>query len=227
MTSSLFKSPPAVADPSGTRERLLDAAGRVFAERGFAAATVREICSLAGANVAAINYHFGDKEGLYSRVLGHALDIARDRHPINDDPGAPAEDRLRAFIGSFLMRMLDDGRPAWHGKLMAREMVEPTKELEVIARTTMRPTFDLLLGIIAGLTGLRADGEIARRCAFSVIGQCVMHKHCRPAIEVLYPGARYDGEAISALANHIHAFSLAGVRAAAARGEGTPCTVSP
>ena len=55
-----------------TRNRLLNAAGEVFAEKGFKSATVRAICDRAGANIAAVNYHFGDKEHLYSEVLRFA-----------------------------------------------------------------------------------------------------------------------------------------------------------
>ena len=52
-----------------TRDKLIEAAGSVFAERGYRAATIREICRRAGANVAAVNYTFGDKMGLYTEVL--------------------------------------------------------------------------------------------------------------------------------------------------------------
>lgn len=218
------------SDAVGTSHRLLDAAGRVFAERGFANATVREICTLAGANVAAVNYHFGDKERLYTQVLAHALEIARDRHPIPHAPDDPPPQRLRRFIHAFLLRILDEGRPAWHGRLMAREMVEPTSALKMIAETTLRPTFQLLRTIVAEIAGLSPDSPIVKRCAFSVIGQCVMHKHCRPAIEQLYPQECYQPAAISDLAEHIWIFSLAGIRAAAAGSapthEEAPCTGS-
>jgi TetR/AcrR family transcriptional regulator, regulator of cefoperazone and chloramphenicol sensitivity len=112
-----------------TRQRLLEAAGEVFAERGFRAATVREICQRAKANLAAVNYHFGDKEHLYAAVLQYTFRYARQKyfHPtLGLSADATPEARLRAFICSFLFRLLDEGLPAWHGKLMAREMAEPT-----------------------------------------------------------------------------------------------------
>lgn len=199
----------------GTRQRVLEAAGRVFAERGFVNATIRDICSEAGANVAAVNYHFGDKEHLYSEVLAHTLELARKQHPIRLEPGASAEARLRSFVESFLMRILDEGRPAWHGKLMAREMVEPTAALSGVVETAMRPTFALLREIVSDLSGKDRDSDFVKRCAFSIMGQCVMHKHCRPAIKTLYPDESYSREAIGQLAGHITAFSLEGVRGCA------------
>src|ERR1700722_20111186 len=98
-----------------TRSRLLSAAGEVFAEKGFKAATVREICQRAGANVAAINYHFGDKQKLYSEVLRFAHACSMDRHPPEKgmNERSTPEERLRAFIHSFVQRVFDDGQPAW------------------------------------------------------------------------------------------------------------------
>jgi AcrR family transcriptional regulator len=65
---------PATSDP--TRDKLLDVAGRIFADRGYRAATIREICVAAGANVAAVNYHFGDKLGLYTEAVQQSMRAA-------------------------------------------------------------------------------------------------------------------------------------------------------
>jgi AcrR family transcriptional regulator len=117
-----------------TRQRLLDAAGEVFAERGFRAATVRDICQRARANIAAVNYHFGDKERLYTAVLRYAFGCALEQYPplLDLDGDASPEQRLRAFIRSFMLRCLGEGNPAWLGKLMAREMAEPTHALDIL-----------------------------------------------------------------------------------------------
>src|SRR5258708_731281 len=115
-----------------TRDRLLEAAGEVFAEKGFHRATVREICRRAQADVAAVNYHYYDKEGLYTAALKHYAEVALHKYPPTLDLGrnATANARLRVFIRSLMFRLLDKGRPAWHGKLMAREMFEPTGALD-------------------------------------------------------------------------------------------------
>src|ERR1700736_611736 len=63
--------------PDPTREKLLEVAEHVFADRGYQAATIREICVRAGANVAAVNYHFGDKLGLYTEVLQQSIRAAQ------------------------------------------------------------------------------------------------------------------------------------------------------
>src|SRR5437762_1709857 len=119
-----------------TRQRLLDAAGEVFADHGFRAATVRDICRRAGANVAAVNYHFGDKEKLYLEVLRESHRCASEKY---GDVGAAAalsgakpEEKLRAHVRSFLLRIFDSGRPAWHGRLMSREMIDPSPALDVL-----------------------------------------------------------------------------------------------
>src|SRR5258705_515061 len=125
----------ATADPSAdhrveTDDRLLQAAGEVFAEFGFRRATVRDICSRAGANVAAVNYHFGDKAGLYAAVVKYGVGAAIQKYPpdmgLPTDKPASAEQRLRAFVRGFLHRILEPGPGAWHGRLMMWGMAEPT-----------------------------------------------------------------------------------------------------
>src|SRR4051794_36148064 len=72
---------PPSAKTAQTRERLLEAAGQVFAEQGFRRATVRQICKRANANVAAVSYHFGDKLKLYAAVINHWLGVALEKYP--------------------------------------------------------------------------------------------------------------------------------------------------
>src|SRR5277367_4332210 len=95
------------ASPDETRRQLLEAAGEVFAEVGFRDATVREICRRAGANIAAINYHFGDKETLYLEVLRYAHGKALAKYPPMQDlpDDAPPEKKLRVFVHSMLQRI--------------------------------------------------------------------------------------------------------------------------
>src|SRR5438552_13996483 len=103
-----------------TRQRLLEAAGEVFAEHGYRRATVRDIVTRAGANIAAVNYHFGDKEGLYVAVLQHYAKESLTRHPPHGGlhPEASPDEQLHAFVRSFLLRIFDKGQQAVHGRMM-------------------------------------------------------------------------------------------------------------
>lgn len=201
--------------PAETHKELLEAAGEVFAEVGFNNATVREICRRAGANIAAINYHFGDKETLYLEVLRYAKDKALAKYPVLLDvaPDAPAEKRLEAFILSFLRRIFDEGETAWHGKLMSREMIDPTHALDPIVEERIRPMADHLRAIVAEILNLPPEDERVRHCAFSVVSQCVFYHHCGPVVERLFPDQSHDDPAnIQKLAAHITEFSLAGMK---------------
>ncbi len=212
-------------DAGDTRQRLLDAAGEVFAELGFHKATIRDICQRAGANIAAVNYHFGDKAGLYLEVLRYSHRCAIEKYP----PMGPADvagvasmaaaDRLRLFVTAFLSRMLDEGRPAWHGKLMAREMAEPTAALDTLVEETVRPNYGLISGIVRELLGPDADESTIRRCSLSIIGQCVFLHFARPVISRVLPHQRFDANAVAQFAEHITRFSLGGLRATAGEKE--------
>ncbi len=199
-----------------TRQRLLEAAGEVFAEVGFKGATVRDICGRAGANVAAVNYHFGDKERLYSAVLRYAHSVAAAKlSPLSIDPATPAAEKLGGFIWHMLHKILGEGRPAWHGKLMSREMVDPTPALDELVASEIRPMHDLLKTIVIDLLGPQASGDriLVARCMASVIGQCLFYHNCRPVIDRLGLITHYDP---AELAPHVTAFSLAGIAAMAA-----------
>jgi len=200
----------------GTRERLLVAAGEVFAANGYHNTTIRDICTRAGANVAAVNYHFQGKEGLYAAVVEYAHSCAMQQSPRANEPAAPATDQLRWFIRNMMHRLLDEGRPAWHAKLMAREMIDPTVALDRLVSISIRPQFEALARIVDELLGGGADPVLVRRTANSVLGQCLLHRHCRPVLDRLFPEASYSPAEVAALADHITSFSLGAIAGIAA-----------
>lgn len=214
----LFDSPDREATPLNdtsltdpTRERLLQAAGRVFAEKGFRDATVREICRRAEVNVAAVNYHFRGKEALYGEALAYAYREADARYPLALGGGG-AEERLRHYVGNFLRRLLDQSHLGWYGRLIAREIAEPSAVLDGFVASALVPAIALLQNIIAELLEADASHNDIRRCALSVLGQCLMYRHARAVIERTCPELIAGPEEIERTVEHIVNFSLAALR---------------
>jgi AcrR family transcriptional regulator len=207
----------------GTKKRLIEAAGETFARYGFRAATVREICRRAKASVSAVNYHFRDKEGLYAAVFeySHRWAVAKYPHDLGLESRASPAERLRAFIRSFLLRGLGDGFPAWHGKLVAQETVNPSGVFGKVLETAIRPMDEYLEGIIRELLGTEdpvheAHGSV-RLCRMSVIGQCIFQVHVKQLMQVAGQ-ENLDSRQIEVIADQIYRFSLGGIRAIAAGG---------
>jgi TetR/AcrR family transcriptional regulator, regulator of cefoperazone and chloramphenicol sensitivity len=212
---------PTEAEQAMTRQRLLEAAGEEFAERGFRTATVRDICRRAGANVAAVNYHFGDKERLYAAAVQFAH-LCATRHDVlgavADAKELPPPQRLHAFVRTFLTGILETGRPAWHAKLMAREIAEPTEALNEIAQQTVRPRLQALRAIVREIVGPGPSDQTVVNCARSVVGQILFYHFARPMLVRVFPNESFDAARLDELADHITRFSLAGVRAVATAG---------
>jgi len=204
---------PADISTAGTRERLLSAAAETFAENGYRGATVREICRRARANVAAVNYHFRDKAGLYEEVVREAERRATDKFPLHpaEQPANP-EERLRLFVRQFLSRIFDPGVRSQHGRLMLREMVEPSAALDRLVQEAFRPQCILLQDTVRGLLGPTASDDQVRFGAMSIVGQCVFYHQCRPVLERMFPDLVFGPELIDRLSEHVVTLSLAGLR---------------
>jgi len=199
------------ASQDRTREKLLTAAGQVFAERGFYAATVREICLRAGANVAAVNYHFGDKLNLYTEVLrrfAHTLDV----EPLIVDQGAPPEDLLRRIIRLRLRGVFGSEHPDMGFRLMLHEWTQPTPAMSRVVAETLRPLYDRFREIVGGILGLPQDHETTRLCVHSIIGQAVHYVHGRPILARVWPELKMTPAQVDRIADHIADFSLAYLR---------------
>jgi AcrR family transcriptional regulator len=211
-----ISSPSGTHDIQETRQRLLEAAGEVIAEKGFRAATIREICRRAGANVAAVNYHFGDKERLYIAVLHHTFSVANQNYPLDQgvESGVCPEERLHAFVRAYLLRLLDNGRRVWHGKLIARELFEPTPALSLIVDEMVHPLLGRLIAIVRDFLGESAEPETVKLFARSILGQCLFYFQSRSIIELMNPTLTFDREKIEAIGDHICRFSLAALKQA-------------
>lgn len=201
-------------DQGGTRLRLLKAAGEIISRKGFRAATVREICARAGANVASVKYYFGGKKRLYEELLRYSFEESLRNYP--PDPGLPRdaapEERLRAFIRSFLLRLHDEGRPSWFGKLMTREMFEPTEALDQIVERAIKPLALLLRDLVRQLAGRDLSEQEVLLCGVSVSAQCQHFFRARAVVTRIYPELTLDRQGIENLTEHIQAFSLAAIR---------------
>ena len=195
-----------------TRARLLETAQRLFGERGFKAVTVRDICSASKANVAAVNYHFGDKLGLYREVLQEAVHAMRETTEAAREAGfgQPPEEQLRLFVHIFMRRALAGGDRIH--RLIARELNDPTPALDVLVEQGMRPRIEYLSGVIAELIGCDARDTRVLRCVASVQSQLVAYFPNPIAARL---GFRLDPTPaqIDEAARHVAAFSIAGARA--------------
>ena len=199
-------------DSDTTRERIADAAGEIFAERGFDGTTIRDICQRAGANVAAVNYYFGDKQRLYVEAVCQAHRWRMEQFPLPPwSEGTSAETKLADFVETFVRRVRSGPDGTWHSKLMMREMANPTNACAELVQSSIRPQFEILLAILRELMPADATHDELRLTAFSIVGQCLFYHFADPVIRNLLSAEEYSSFDVERLAKHITAFSLASI----------------
>jgi AcrR family transcriptional regulator len=207
---------------ASTRDRLLRAALEVFAERGYEAATIREICGRAEANVAAVHYHFGDKRKLYQAIYGTLFETLRERRTSFLPPEAPADERLRVYIRALFEEIFlsggDSDRQVQLSTIYLSEMARPSEVLDRIVAEHLEPDARELYSIVAELLGAAPDDELTLDCAASIVGQVLYYYHAGPIITRLHPERAPVIERIEPLIDQVWLFSLGGIeRAARAR----------
>jgi AcrR family transcriptional regulator len=209
---------PAETNPAAEpRQRILSAAGREFAERGYEAATVRDICLAAGVNLAAVNYYFGDKQRLYVESVKHAHEQRAAQVPLPEwTAGTPPQAKLRDFVGNLLERMLGFGEPPWQVRLMMREVLHPTDACRELVQDYVRPRFVLLVSILDELVAGRISQTELRRVALSIIGQCFLYRAAGDVVEMLVPREELlSHHSLTPLADHVTGYALAALGEAA------------
>ena len=209
-------------DGKKTRSRILDSACEVFAEKGYQAAKVADICRQAGANVAAVNYYFGDKAALYAEAWQHAF----KKYPklkLPDSTTNSPEDQLQQSVYTLIQNFTDQGVQGQFTRLYLMELANPTGLIHNIWHDLIEPRRQILLGIIRKIMGTEATHETVLFCEMSIINQCrVLLTIRRNDLEYLLDQS-LSQDLIKRLADHITRFSLAGIKAVGKRERGMQC----
>lgn len=196
----------------GTRNQLLDAAERLFSEKGYAAVGIREIVEHAGANVAAIKYHFGSKSELYLETVRRAMQRRETASAWAMLEPAPttrqaAATALVRFIDRFMRSLLlpENGDAATC--LILREAAEPDEAIDSVVRDFIQPHESMLVGVVAVLRP-DADRRELSLLAQSILGQMLHYRVFRPFLERMATGGLRDEAAVDGIASHVARFSL-------------------
>lgn len=196
-----------------TRNRILEAAGEMFADTGYAETTSKQIAARADVDVASINYHFGSRSGLYESVVAeaHRRLIAVDFLQELAASDEAAEDKLKKIIEVLVEAAA--GNRGWHLKILGREALSPSSHLEIVLRVEALPKLQIVLRILSEITSIPEHDPALMRCVISVVAPCawlvVAGRNATPATEEAFSVHR------EALAAHLFRFSLAGLEAVA------------
>ena len=196
------------------RRRILASACQVFAEKGYHGASVADICRRAGANVAAVNYYFGDKATLYTEVWQAAYEKCVG--PVFSETGSiDPEEQLKLFIRSLIQHFTERGSQGEFTRLYLMELANPTGLISNLWHTLIEPRRQVLLKIISNIMGGSASDEQVVFCEISIVSQCRSLLTIRRNDMEYLIGEPLSPELIERIAGHIADFSLAGIKATA------------
>lgn len=200
----------------GTREHLLEAAGRVFAEKGFERSTAKEISERARTNTAAVNYYFGGIEGLYAAVLEEArnrifaVQTIETAIASQTDPKA----KLEAVLGVVMQTLLGPVSSSWVLQVLGRDMVSPMPATATAKEMLITPKARILRRFIGELMDLPEDhAAVARGCISIMAPICMLIVADRRRMKHELPGLGLGAEDASAWARHMVQYALAGLEA--------------
>lgn len=201
-----------------TKQALLRAAIKVFAQKGYAAATVREICQIAQANVAAVNYHYRDKESLYAAVLDYMFVHSKEhgRGVESPPPGASAKERLFFLIKRSLYEIYgyhegEEDDCAELSSIFLLEMAQPSKNLDGLVESYIRPDVTELYGLVAEIMGRNPADDLVKDASACIMGQVMFYTVSWPIITRLDPTSPPQFRDLDHWADIIIRFSLAGL----------------
>lgn len=188
-----------------TKQNLIEAAMLLFGQQGFDATSLREICRKAGANNAAINYHFGDKCGLYQAVLEHLMQECVAFRPQALEGSATA--RLRKLIELSLTDVFQD-RGNLQEKFIFREIANPSEALLGLLREPLQAIFGQFLELVHELSPVELEQRQAELIVLSIFGQVDYYRVFYKFVPELIGSEAAEELSLSVLTEHITDFSL-------------------
>jgi TetR/AcrR family transcriptional regulator, regulator of cefoperazone and chloramphenicol sensitivity len=205
------------ADEMRTRSRLMEVAGRLFAEKGFDRTTSKEICAEAQANVAAINYHFGGIDRLYAEVVREACRRVLPKKHLEEmlTKEAPARQVLKYVLGEKMRTLLGGEKSAWAPKVIIQEMAHPTEAVNLLVETELKPTADLMQRVVGDIMRLPPDDASVVRGFLLVISHAPFIYQNRVVVERVRPQMRMTQQWVEAMIEEEYQFCLAGLLAVA------------
>ena len=204
---------PQRSDGEQTRERLMHAALRLFAQHGFEKTSTREIAEAAGTNLAAIKYYFGDKAGLYRTVFFEMQGKPEDEIARYADPSLSLAEALRGLYTGFVEPLREGDVAQQCIKLHAREILEPTGLWQQEISEGIQPMHEALLAVLARHLDIATPDDELRRLAMCLAGLGVHLHICTDVIEVVAPGLKHGPEAWDRWLDRLVMYGLAMVEA--------------
>ncbi|MBC7452255.1 MAG: CerR family C-terminal domain-containing protein [Massilia sp.] len=216
------------SDGVQSRERLLLAAMRLFAEQGFAKTSTREIALAAGVNIASISYYFRDKAGLYRAAFTEPAPHTREDIAAFTDPNATLREALAAFYGQLLAPLKQGDLARLCMRLWFREMLEPTGLWHEEIDNGIRPAHAGLMLLLGRHMGIEdTDNDDLARLAFSVVGLALQMMVTREVIDKIRPQLLDTGAAIDTWIARLVDYAEAMVKAEQARLAGASLIKTP
>jgi AcrR family transcriptional regulator len=197
-----------IPNSQDARSRLILAAIRLFAEKGYEAASTREICDAAGANISAIRYYFGDKAGLYRAAFFEPLGDFSCHANVRTYATLPLPEALRMLFRDFLEPLKRSEEFRLVMKLHFREMIEPTGVWQQEIDAEIKPQHEALVTLLRKHLGLeRIDADI-HRLAFAIIGMAVHFYVGQDIVSAVLPEMLDTPSAIDTLAERLSGYAL-------------------
>ena len=191
------------------RSRLVSSALRLFAEKGFKAASTREICEAAGTNISAIRYYFSDKAGLYRAMFTESMSETKPyANNILTYLELPLADALCKFFSEFLEPLKKGEEIKLVMKLHFREMVEPTGIRPQGKDSNIKPQHEILVAILKQHLNLPQLDADVQRLAFAIIGMAVHFYVGQDVVSAISPSLLNTPEAIDMLAERLAGYAL-------------------